>query len=196
MADVNTILNIPCVGCELETGFQVSCVQRTVSGNDTLIYITDKCNIESYDDNYTNNIIDDINLKPGAVWYTIQGKIDGVVWTETFEPTTGGATQTLTFNTALIAEAVTIDEGAQIVLDFLNTITNPYSNFVVVVSHNAGFRRVFGLLGIRGMKMASGTQGDSGALITDNTAGYTVVLASVSTIPAPVLHINAALPII
>lgn len=196
MADLITNLDIPCIGdCGLSNGLEISCDYRTPGGNDNTIYIINKCNIDSYADNYTNGVVDEITLNPGAVWFAVQARLDTITWEETVNQQSGFYTQTLTFILDLIANAATKDEGAQMLLDFVQQISNPYNNFVAVLAHNGGFRRIFGLYEIRGLKNGAGTVGISGANF-EETGGYTITLTAGSSRPAPVLSIDAPLPLV
>lgn len=195
MVDLNQVLDdIECNDCGLSEGIEVSC-ERSPGGNLETIYIINKCQIENYDDSYTDNVIDAINLTPGAVWFPIQTKIDTLSWEVPVDQAGGFYTQNITFNLDLLVQNNDFDLSAQKLLDFVNTITNPYNNFVAVITHNNGRRYVFGLQKGRGLKNGGGSTIVSGATLTD-PAGATITLTTGSTKPPFVLSQNAALPIV
>ena len=189
-----TLSNIcPSELCKMQEGLEISCEFRNRGGNDNNIYIINKCDIASYDFDYTTNIVNSFTLNTNTTWFLVQARLDSIAWEETVNQQTGFYTQNLTFILDLVAQANTVDDGAQALLNFLHSITNPYNDYVAVFTHNMGFRRVFGLLEIRGLKNGGGTVGTSGTNF-EELGGYTITMTASAGEPAPVLAIGAALP--
>lgn len=195
MADLIETLNVECGDCDLlESGLTPDCNDRVPGGNDIDIYITNTCDIESWEDSYTDGIIDSITMKSGKVWYLVKANPDSVTFSQPVNAQRGFITFNFSMQITSIAEAGTKEAGAALVNDFINVITNPYNKFTVVITDNAGVKRIIGLNKL-GVKVADGTQYDSGAAFAD-FAGWTVNFSGVDTRVARVLADGIVLPLV
>ncbi len=192
MADLTTTYAVDCnLNCKLDEGLTAPCDPGSAGGNDTSILIVDLCDVVSTTDNYTDNIIDGITLAEGAVWKLVQANPDSVSVTETINEIRGFKTAEISFQITAVADALTTDSGAQAVKDFVDKISNPYNKYVIVLENNAGFKVVYGL-NRRGMRIAAGSQYESGSAFADFN-GYTVKFTGVDFHMAPILSADATL---
>jgi len=186
MAD--TLVGLACNDCRLATIISPSCTEASPGGNDTTLYIIDKCAIEKYV-TYSTNVIDDIVLNVNEYWIPVTVKPNSLTFEVTIDETAGFYTTNVQFIVDLLSEDPDFSLSAQLTLDWLNEIRNPYSKFVVAIQHNNGRYYVFGLPGKTGLKNGAGTVISSGAALTDQS-GITVTLTGAQTKPPQVLTEN------
>lgn len=179
-----------CSSCLLTMGFTPNCATKVPGGNNLKFYLIPKCNVVSFDDTYSNGIIDDITLEAGAYFYEVRANKDSVTTTEDVTLPNKFITQTLVFTITNIGDDLDKEVGAQLASDFAADILNSDEGIMVIVEDRAGIRKIYGYQ--NGLEISAG-QKVSGAAIAD-VAGNTITLVGGEPTYAPVLTSDYAIP--